>query len=171
MTAVLDESVQRYTSEPGSGRIRPTVTGTAAGGSTRLSGGKFNWEADLPPMIGGGNLAPSPTAYLLGALAGCAVAFVKDTLAPQFGVRIDDVRAEASCSSDLGGLLGVEGTNPRLTDLAIEITIDSPDDQDRIEEVKQAWLQRCPVYLALVEPQEVAVRFTSTDVEGSDDER
>ena len=67
------------------------MTATLANGQARLSAGAFNWDADLPAVLGGENLAPSPTAYLLGALAGCAVAFLRDTLAPQFGVEIDDV--------------------------------------------------------------------------------
>ncbi len=163
MTAVLEESVQRYTAEPEAGRVSSAVTATVADGPVRLSAGKFNWEADLPPMIGGGNLAPGPTAYLLGALAGCAVAFVKYTLAPQFGVRLDDVRAKASCTSDFGGLLGVPGAVPNLSDLAIEITIDSPDEEAKVDQVKRAWLDRCPIYLALVAPHEVSVRFNAPE--------
>lgn len=161
MTAVLEESVQRYTADPESGRVSATVTATAGTGPTRLSGGKFNWDTDLPPMIGGSNLAPGPTGYLLGALAGCAVAFIKDTLAPQFAVRLNEVRAVASCTSDLGGLLGVPGSRPNLDGMAIEIVIDSPDEEDKVERVKRAWVERCPIYLALVDPHEVSVTFAA----------
>ena len=97
------------------------MTATLANGRARLSAGSFNWDADLPPILGGENLAPSPTAYLLGALAGCAVAFLRDTLAPQFGVEIDDVTAAASSVSDLRGLLGIDGAAPDLTDLTLDI--------------------------------------------------
>lgn len=65
---------------------------------------------------------PSPTAYLLGALAGCAVAFSRDTLAPQFDVELTNVSATGSCSADLGGLLGIDGTRPNLADLRVEIS-------------------------------------------------
>ena len=94
--------------------VAPTVTATLANGRARLSAGPFNWDADLPAALGGENLAPSPTAYLLGALAGCAVAFLRDTLAPQFGVAIDDVTAVAGARSDLRGLLAIEGAAPDL---------------------------------------------------------
>lgn len=167
MTVVLEKSVRRYTDEPGSGRVTSAVTATVVDGPIHLSAGKFNWEVDLPSTIGGGNLAPGPTAYLLGALAGCAVAFIKYTLAPEIGVRIDDVRAVARCGSDFGGLLGVEGSRPNLTDLAIEVTIDSPDGQDKIDQVTQAWLERSPIYLALLDPHEVSVSFTSADAQGA----
>ena len=100
MTAIDAEAAFRE--DPAKARSAPTVTATLANGRARLSAGSFNWDADLPPILGGENLAPSPTAYLLGALAGCAVAFLRDTLAPQFGVEIDDVTAAASSVSDLG---------------------------------------------------------------------
>ena len=102
---------------------RPTVTATLANGRARLSAGAFNWDADLPAALGGENLAPSPTAYLLGALAGCAVAFLHDTLAPQFDVAIDDVTAVAGCSTDARGLLGIDGAAPDLAELMPPLTI------------------------------------------------
>ena len=97
------------------------MTATLANGRARLSAGSFNWDADLPPILGGENLAPSPTAYLLGALAGCAVAFLRDTLAPQFGVEIDDVTAVGVAAPTCAGLLGIDGAAPDLADLTLDI--------------------------------------------------
>ena len=68
----LDESIRTFTADPVSGRTRPSVTATLLNGHARMSAGPFNWEADLPASVGGGNHAPSPTAYLLGALGACA---------------------------------------------------------------------------------------------------
>ena len=97
MTAtMLAETEAQFRADPSAARSTPTVTATLANGRARLSAGAFNWDADLPATLGGENLAPSPTAYLLGALAGCAVAFLNDTLAPQFEVAIDDVTAVAA---------------------------------------------------------------------------
>src|ERR687890_20957 len=96
----LEGSVARFTADPEAGKARPAVTAELVNGRARLSSGPFNWDADLGIGLGGGNLAPSPTAYLLGALAGCAVAFLADTLAPEFGVEVDDITAVARCASD-----------------------------------------------------------------------
>jgi uncharacterized OsmC-like protein len=142
------------------------VTATLNDGRGRLSGGPFTWDADLPPVLGGGNRAPSPTLYLLGALAGCAVAFIHDTLAPQFGVQLTEVTATARCRSDLRGVLGMDGADPRLTGLSVEITLESPDSPERVGALRQAWLQRCPIYLALLNPVPVQVVWT----EPGDDE-
>jgi hypothetical protein len=88
---LLSASTMRFTTDPDQARSAPAVTASLVNGHARLSAGPFNWDADRPAAIGGENLAPSPTAYLLGALAGCAAAFIHDTLAPQFGLRLDDV--------------------------------------------------------------------------------
>ena len=134
------------------------MTATLANGRARLSAGSFNWDADLPAALGGENLAPSPTAYLLGALAGCAVAFLHDTLAPAFDVAIDDVTAVARCSTDTRGLLGLDGVAPDLGG-------SRPRDQGLVgarrriasRRCSPAWRERCPIYLALLKPQSIAL--------------
>jgi len=155
MTAIDAEAAFRE--DPAKARSAPTVTATLANGRARLSAGSFNWDADLPPILGGENLAPSPTAYLLGALAGCAVAFLRDTLAPQFGVEIDDVTAAASSVSDLRGLIGIDGAAPDLTELKLDVTVSSRSPQDRVDAMFAAWRERCPIYLALLKPNEIAL--------------
>ena len=156
----IAETEAKYRDDPSAARSAPAVTATLANGRARLSAGPFNWDSDLPGALGGENQAPSPTAYLLGALAGCAVAFLHDTLAPQFGVRIDGVTAVARAASDMRGLLGFEGVAPDLGSLELEITISSPDAPDRTEPMIQAWRDRCPIYLALLKPNAIDLRVT-----------
>jgi uncharacterized OsmC-like protein len=159
----LDESIRTFTANPASGRTGPAVTATLINGHARMSAGPFNWDADLPVSVGGGHQAPSPTAYLLGALGACAVAFINDTLAPQFDVEISGISATASCGADLGGLLGIAGTDPRLTDLALEVIVDSPSPRSHVALVERAWRERCPIYLALLEPSDVKLTFSSEE--------
>lgn len=147
---------------PSASRSSPSVTATLTNGHARLTAGSFSWEADLPGSLGGSGLAPSPTAYLLGALAGCAVAFMRDTLAPEFGVTIEDVRATASCTSDARGLVGLDGIAPDLADLRITIDIVSPDPANRTEPMLAAWRSRCPILLALVKPNDVTVETNAS---------
>jgi len=154
---VLTETEARFRADPSTARSTPAVTASLANGRARLSAGSFNWDADLPLTLGGANLAPSPTAYLLGALAGCAVAFLHDTLAPRFEVQIDDVTAVARCSTDQRGLLGLDDVAPDLADLALEIKVASPSPDDRVEAMLAAWRERCPIYLALIKPQSISL--------------
>jgi uncharacterized OsmC-like protein len=152
----INDTEQKFRSDPQSARSAPSVTASLANGRARLSSGAFNWEADLGPAIGGQNLAPSPTAYLLGALAGCAVAFLNDTLAPQFGITITDVSAVARCSSDARGLLAMDGIAPDLSDIALDVTVTSPDSRERVDAMLRAWEERCPIYLAIQKANAVA---------------
>ncbi len=158
MTATtLSETEGRFRAEPGAARGTPAVTATLVDGRAHLTAGAFDWDADLPTVIGGTNLAPSPTAYLLGALAGCGVAFLNDTLAPQFGVRIESITAVARCSTDLRGLLGMDDASPELMDIGLEITVTTPDPAEKTAPMFDAWRERCPIYLALLRPRAVTL--------------
>src|ERR687893_2491400 len=115
-----------------------------------MEGGPFSWHADLPEPVGGTNQAPSPTALLLSALAGCAVVFIRDTLAPQFGVRVEAVEATAQCEADARGLLGMADAAPDLQNIRLDIRVQSPDDESDVQKLYEAWRERCPICLALI---------------------
>src|SRR5207247_10049015 len=109
---VLAETEARFRADPSTARSKPAVTAALVNGRARLSAGPFNWAADLPLTLGGENLAPSPTAYLLGALAGRAVAFLHHPLAPQLEVEIADVPAAARWSTPHAGPLALADAAP-----------------------------------------------------------
>ena len=160
-TSIIRQSEERFRADPEAARGAPSVTATLANGRARLSSGPFNWEADLPPALGGANLAPSPTAYLLGALAGCAVVFIHDTLAPQLGIQIDDVNAVARCTTDSRGLLGIDGVAADLGGIEIDILVSSPEPDERIQELYRVWLERCPIYLAIGKVNSITTGLTT----------
>ena len=89
----VQNSIQLWQTEPAKAQSKPTVKARSEGSQAVFEAGSFSWQSDLPRSLGGGNAYPSPTAYLLSALAGCAVVFIRDTLAPQFGVQVDGVSA------------------------------------------------------------------------------
>jgi len=157
MTARINESVEKFRADPAAGVTTPSVTATLLNGHARLSSGPFNWESDLGPAVGGENLAPSPTAYLLGALAGCGVVFLRDTLAPLFDVTLDDIQATANCRADVGGLLGIDGATPALEQIELRIQVSSSDPSERVDAMFATWKERCPIYLALINPNQIAV--------------
>jgi len=163
---LLAASTLRFATDSDRARSAPAVTASLVNGHARLSAGPFNWDADLPTAIGGENLAPSPTAYLLGALAGCAVAFIHDTLAPQLGLRLDHVSAVARCTTDMRGLLGMGDAVPDLSEVAVEIHVVSPEPENRLRPLFEVWRQRCPIYLALVDPVAVRATFTTETAAG-----
>src|SRR6476619_4973683 len=126
----IEETVRLWKAEPEKAKGKRMVIARAEGSKAVMEHGSFSWRTDMPVPLGGTNEAPSPTALLLSALAGCAVVFIRDTLAPQLGVRVDTVEATAQCDADARGLLGMGGVAPDLRNVALSIVIQSSDSED-----------------------------------------
>lgn len=160
-TDVINETIDAWTREPDAARGKPTVKARADQAQAVIDAGPFTWRSDLPGPLGGSGQAPSPTALLLSALAGCAVVFIKDTLGPQLGVAVTGVEATVSCQADSRGLLGIDGVAPDLTDFALDVTVTSPDGDEAVAKIADVWQERCPIFLALLKPNDVAVQFSA----------
>ena len=158
-TETIEATVAAWTEDPSKAAGAPTVSARADESQAVIEAGPFSWRADLPPALGGANEAPSPTALLLGALAGCAVVFVRDTLAPQLGVRVTAVEATVKCETDARGLLGMDGVDPALRNLTLDVSVASPDGDAAVAKIARVWQERCPIYLALAKPMDMAVQF------------
>ena len=128
----IEETVRLWQAEPDKAKGKPTVIAWAEGGKAVMEHGSFSWRTDMPVPLGGTNEAPSPTALLLSALAGCAVVFIRDTLAPQLGVTVDAIEATAQCETDARGLLGMDSVAPDVRNVGLSITIRSPEDEMRL---------------------------------------
>lgn len=155
----IEATIDAWTEEPEKALGAPVVTARADESQAVMQAGPFTWRADLPAPLGGSNQAPTPTALLLSALAGCAVVFVRDTLGPQLGIRVDAVVATVRCQTDARGLLGLDGAEPDLRDVSLDVTVESPDGQEAVARIAEVWEQRCPIYLALIKPTDVALSF------------
>jgi uncharacterized OsmC-like protein len=155
----IEETVRLWQAQPDKAKGKPTVIARAEGSKAVMEHGSFSWRTDMPLPLGGTNEAPSPTALLLSALAGCAVVFIRDTLAPQLGVTLDAVEATAECATDARGLLGISGVAPDLSNVGLTIAVKSSEPEDAVRRVYQAWQERCPVYLALTKAVPVATRL------------
>ena len=161
-SATLRATEEKFIGDPDAAKAQPTVVARLAGGRAQLSSGNYTWEADLPPGLGGTGSAPTPTQYLLGALAGCAVAFIHDTIAPQLDIPIEVLTATARCRTDARGLLGMGDAMPDLSDIEVEITVGSSATPEQLRELEQLWLQRCPIYLAIVNSNDTRVTLNGS---------
>jgi len=152
---IITATERLWQDDPDKAKGRPAVAARSDGAQAVLEAGSFSWRADLPPALGGTNQAPSPTALLLSALAGCAVVFIRDTLAPQLGVEVERVEATARCESDARGLLGMSGAAPDLQNFELAIQVTSTAGEAAVRRLYDAWQERCPIYLALAKPMAV----------------
>jgi uncharacterized OsmC-like protein len=158
----IRQTVRHFEEQPEKAKSKPTVKASTDGSQAVMEAGPFSWRSDLPEPIGGTNQAPSPTALLLSALAGCAVVFIRDTLAPQLGVRVDAVEATAQCEADARGLLGMVGAEPDVQNIRLDIRVQSPDDESDVHKIYEAWQERCPIYLALTKAMDVSLNTETT---------
>jgi uncharacterized OsmC-like protein len=158
----IRQTVRLFEEQPEKAKSKPTVKAHTDGSQAVMEAGPFSWNSDLPEPIGGTNQAPSPTALLLSALAGCAVVFIRDTLAPQLGVRVDAVEATAQCETDARGLLGMAGAEPDLQNIRLDIRVQSPDDESDVQILYDAWQERCPIYLALTRAMNVSLNMETS---------
>ncbi len=158
----IRKTVRLFEEQPEKAKSKPTVKAHTDGSQAVMEAGPFSWNSDLPEPIGGTNQAPSPTALLLSALAGCAVVFIRDTLAPQLGVRVDAVEATAQCEADARGLLGMAGAEPDLQNIRLAIRVRSPDDESDVQRLYEAWRERCPIYLALTKAMNVSLNMETS---------
>jgi hypothetical protein len=88
----IETSITHFTAEAARGRSAPAVTATMANGTARLTSGRFTFDADLSPALGGGNLAPSPTARCTADAGGRG----RDELHGHARRRLTFVRGEGS---------------------------------------------------------------------------
>ena len=158
----ISQTVRLFEEQSEKARSKPTVKAHTDGSQAVMEAGPFSLRSDLPEPIGGTNQAPSPTALLLSALAGCAAVFMRDTLAPQLGVRVDAVEATAQCKADARGLLGMVGAEPDLHNIRLDIRVQSPDSESDVQRLYEAWQERCPIYLALTKAMDVSLNMETT---------
>jgi len=162
MTAeAIDQSTREWTYEPDRARGEASVTAFSHGSEAILTADGFSWRTDLPTELGGSNHAASPTHMLLGALAGCAVVVIRDTLAPQLGIPVDAVEATASCATDARGVLGMDGVKPDLRKLHLDVRITSPMGAAAVDQLGDAWQERSPIILSFSKPVELTLLFTA----------
>ena len=158
----IRQTVHLFEEQPEKAKSNPTVNAHTDGSQAVMEAGPFSWRSDLPEPIGGTNQAPNPTALLLSALAGCAVVFIRDTLAPQLGVRVEAVEATAQCEADTRGLLGMAGAEPDLKSVRLDIRAQSPAGESEVQKIYEAWQERCPIYLALTKAMDVSLNMETT---------
>lgn len=145
----IQETIRAFREEPERAAAKLSVSVRSAGPQGVVESGLFSWWSDLPPSLGGSGQAPSPTTLLLSAIASCAVVLVRDTLAPQLGVRLDHVEATARCDTDYRGLLGLDGAPAGLERVELSIEVTSPDPEAEVRKLLDVWKERSPVLLAL----------------------
>lgn len=74
-------------------------------------------------------------------------------------MRVSAVDATVGCQTDARGPLGMDGVERDLRNVTLNVSVESPDGPAAVAELARVWQERCPIYLALAKPTDIAVQF------------
>ena len=136
-----------------------TVEGFSHGTTeTRIRAGEFEFLIDEPESFGGQDKAPSPVAYLLGAVCGCVVA-IGTQASREMGITIRNLNTRVDGTIDSSAFFGISfDQRSGFSEIIITLEVDSDADPKRLSLWKQAVLERCPVIDNLINETRVIIR-------------
>lgn len=105
----------------------------------------FQFLIDEPTKIGGDNEAPTPLEYVLGAFNGC-IFVVIDLVAKEINFHFKNMDIKSLAVVDRRGLMGTADVSPYYQSVINEIVFETDETPEKLEELKQIVLKRCPLY-------------------------
>ena len=150
---LLFQAINRWVSGT---HTRTTVHAFAVDTSTHEHVRRHDLDADLPAVLAGADLGPTPFEYLLQALAACLTSGIA-LAASLRGVHLDEVACTASGEVDPLGMLG-RGRGPTNGVIAIDVHVRvAGDDRDELRRVVAEACRRSVVHAALARTLRVGV--------------
>lgn len=105
----------------------------------------FEFIADEPEALAGTNIGPNPIEYLLGSLGACQV-ITYQAVAALKGIRLNNVKVETKGNIDWRGFLGLDpNIRPGYQNIEVEVTIDSDESPEIIEDLVKTVDAQCPI--------------------------
>jgi len=109
--------------------------------------GEILVQSDETIILGGGGTAPNPVQYCIGGLLSCfSATFVK--WASMDGIIIKSFKIKGTADMDLSAALGIS-ENPPLNNLRMELFIESDATKEKLLEINEIAMKRCPGYYCL----------------------
>ncbi len=104
-------------------------------------------QSDETIILGGGGTAPNPVQYCIGGLLACfSATYVK--WASMEGIELKSFKIRSTANMDLSAALGLT-ENPPLSNLRIELEIESDEPLEKLLEINEIAKKRCPGYYCL----------------------
>ena len=109
--------------------------------------GEILVQSDETIILGGGGTAPNPVQYCIGGLLACySATFVK--WASMDGITMDYFKIRGTANMDISAALGLS-ENPPISNLKIELLIESDASIEKLFEINEIAKKRCPGYYCL----------------------
>jgi uncharacterized OsmC-like protein len=118
------------------------------------------FSMDEPVELGGTDTAPNPIEYVAAALNGCNGVMIP-MIAQELGFNFTGIDFETTGILDTRGLMGEEGVSPHFQKIRFNVNIQTDENEERIEELKNEVERRCPVFNLFVDSKiEVDTKWT-----------
>ncbi|MGA2507498.1 MAG: OsmC family protein [Chitinispirillaceae bacterium] len=116
----------------------------------KYEGGQTRFDMDSPTFMGGGGSLPGPMHYCFYGLASCYTATFA-TMAAMLGIRLKKLSTRVEADINFSRVFGI-GEQPIMEEVRVKLTVSSDAPKEKIREVEQLALQRCPVVFTLRNP-------------------
>ncbi|WP_424237754.1 OsmC family protein [Bhargavaea ginsengi] len=103
------------------------------------------FSVDEPERLGGTNTGPNPLEYFLGALSACT-SIMTSYVAKEQNFNYEGLEYDASGTLDPRGFRGIEGVQTYFQSVELNIVVETGEDEDALERLKEAVEKRCPLY-------------------------
>ncbi len=134
------------------GRTRTVIRKFYGAGQDRTHQQRFVLDADLPAVKLGTDCGPSPSEYLLTALAACLVTALVYQGAAR-GLRLEQVDAEVSGELDIRPFLGIPGsTRTGYEQICVKFKIKSDASDAQLQELVASARKSSSIVDVLVNP-------------------
>jgi uncharacterized OsmC-like protein len=125
---------------------RSTIADYFGVGEERAHERTFVFDADHPAVLVGQDHGPTPTEFVLHALAACLTAGVASIAAAR-RIRLTEVRSTVTGDIDLNGLLGLSpGVRNGYEQITVRFTIKGDAPAEKLREIAEQSRARSAVY-------------------------
>jgi len=156
-TKVIADAVEAIKAAPNMGGKTVKSRSVWKGGyQVETTVNDFKIVVDEPCVLGGTNVAATPTAYLLGAFGACySIIFV--FLATMKGIEIEELALEVEANLDIPGFLAVEDDLktdkvPGFTGINTKVIVKSKASNDELKKISERASDFSPVGQSLIRP-------------------
>jgi uncharacterized OsmC-like protein len=112
--------------------------------------GKVKIECDNAPFMGGGGRSPNPLQYCLFGMASCFLGTFASVAAEE-KLNVKSLKIIAENEINLRRPLGISD-DPVVEKIKMTVEIVSDDPKEKVEEVKEKAMKRCPAVYCITNP-------------------
>ncbi|MHB1687890.1 MAG: OsmC family protein [Ignavibacteriaceae bacterium] len=116
----------------------------------KFEGGETEFKVDNPTFMGGNGSLPGPMHYCFYGLASCYTGTFA-TMAAMLGIKLKKLTAKVEADVNFSKVFGIND-DPIMEEVRVKLTVVSDESEEKIKQVEELALQRCPVVFTLKNP-------------------